>query len=115
MFSEQKRHAVKAPAPFGGRTTMTTRGVRLDTGAIQQTLHNIEGNAGAFELLLDDGRMRKASHCAVVRSSESRRVYLVVHDNPSEFADWRGDMEIIGFDALEPRLRRRRRPSSALD
>jgi hypothetical protein len=94
---------------------MTTRGVRPDTGAILQTLRNIEGSAGGFELLLDDSRMRKPPRCAVVRSSESRRVYLFIHDNPHEVADWRGDMEIIGFDALAPRLRRPPPTRAALD
>jgi hypothetical protein len=94
---------------------MTAPSERLDTSAIQQTLHNLEGNAGSFELLLDDGRMRTAPHCAVVRSSESRRVYLLVHDEPAEFTDWRGGMEIIGFDVLAPRLRHPRRSRSGLD
>ncbi len=82
-----------------------------DAGAIRRTLNVIEGGAGSFELLTHDGpdpHEPGQPLCAIVRSTESKRVYLLVHEDDPSAMRWRQRYEIIGFDGLRQQLRPRR-------
>jgi hypothetical protein len=90
---------------------MTTKQPQRVThaGDISQTLNEAEGGSGGFELLTQErSRHLAPTLCAVVRSTTSRRVYLLEHRNEPADAFWQNRCEIIGFDGLR-RLRKRRR------
>jgi len=91
-------------------TAMTTRQRRLpDADAIRDRINAIEGRSTNFELL-SRSRSRPSEAepiCALVRSTESRRVYLLVHEDASA-SGWQPPCEIIGFDGLRAQLRPRR-------
>ena len=89
---------------------MTTRQRRLpDSDAIRERIDAIEGRSTTFELLCrSQSRPSEAEpFCALVRSTESRRVYLLVHED-EPVAGWQPTCEIIGFDGLRAQLRLRR-------
>ncbi|HEV8679962.1 MAG TPA: hypothetical protein VGQ90_11345 [Stellaceae bacterium] len=89
---------------------MTTRQRHLpDADAIADRISAIEGGSTSFELLSRSvSRRREAAPlCALVRSIESRRVYLLVHESEPA-SGWQPPCEIIGFDGLRGQLRMRR-------
>lgn len=81
-----------------------------DADAIRERINAIEGGSTAVEVLTHGQSRRKETSrvCALVRSTESRRVYLVVHEG-DRAAGWQPPCEIIGFDGLRAKLRTRQR------